>query len=881
MQFDKTIGKKIFEAALKKKDQIIFFQYNNVDYLQNTIEKFLDEFPEEKSILNLSPNNYSFEPYYPFINLIKMKLKELDEKETIALLNKAKIYNAHKSIFVNNITGKKIERNEEIVFEEIKYEQNKMHQNIWNLFYLLYGNSPLVLIFENINLFPASTFELLKDILSASSHNKILFLFTLSYKEHSICKINNDEWLDFYETISKTSSQFRIFSKNEVYTEYKRQLNITVNEHILNTLLNFLCLKDCHNIDHCSNIMPEIILDDIKKSIVQNLAESYLLAHAYDKARILFQKILDYARKKNDILLMAIIYRKLGVIAYNKTNLPDAKKFAFQSQNLLHQIKDNNQTFYTNSLLLLINFREQYYTRKEWKSKFIKNIELGEKLGFVNNLAYWLGRFDPFDPTKDEKIVSTNISRAIEICKKYNNDFRLASAIHILAFVKQSNSHIDEAYNLYKKSCKLRLQINDLDESSYINNALGYLMIQKGNYKKAHSFFYTALKLALKSKNYHEVAICFCNMAINSFYSLKFIDAIIYFEHTQKIKEIAHIKYLSFHTNYEMNSFSAIASILNENIVKAYDYLNLLKINNHKFLYNSQETIENEFITKLLYALFEEYKNNIKKAVINFNQAKSILLTNYSFYNFKYRVPFFYKIYSDFLKRNNIKKEYKSICQKGLNESLNQNNKFYLTIFEKNLNSDSNEKKSLPKYKEVDFDAILNAIKAEIALQDLQKALDQINSINNFQYLIDRFATVDSLVKKSIEFINATFAADLIIFSLKVNNQWQQIEELIAPGINWQLSKNDPSLPEYLSEKYRISTTLDCQKDDRLKSIPFDKIIHIPLGHVIAVQGHILYAKNENEPLKDDEFKTLNIMAKNLIAAVDKVYNKKILKNKV
>ncbi len=270
-------------------------------------------------------------------------------------------------------------------------------------------------------------------------------------------------------------------------------------------------------------------------------------------------------------------------------------------------IKNNDQRRLVNTYIVLSNI----YLKLSKFSESLENLLIAENIAKDNNLTELEAQvynslavlyFEADDEEHiDDYIIKYEdyISRAYKIIKENNfknNDIILNYGVMIYMY----KSSADSTINFFIEE-KKHIDTTDYVDLIYLNEYIGHVYKNIGNYKEALNYHFESLKYAKKDKNDNLIAMNYSNIAFSHLQLNELDSALFYAKKSLKLAEIANNKYALKQTLKIL-----IDIYYNKKDIENYHKYNI-KIDSIGEVYYSNKSTK-EFI-KLQFELNEEIKD--------------------------------------------------------------------------------------------------------------------------------------------------------------------------------------------------------------------------------------------------------------------------------
>ncbi len=856
----------------------IFFNTNQKTHFSPFIKKILPHLRPHPRVLHCCLESSNFDPYFPFLNWIQDELKDKSEKELIQIFESANLYQYHIPLLLSYFQKGTAERYENILDDELSYEQHRIMESIWNLFVNLLGDEPTLIIVENFHLIPHSTFELIDQFIIKATQYPFLFVFSINKTARLSNLIEEEQWRKMNDLIQNYSILLDFTSNDQDLDDKNTEINVRKPVENLTVAWNafqLLALQD--SLELCNQLYKNqfqlengLTLDE-NCTLLRLMGDVNYHLKEQDKAYINYHALLNTAQQQGMTNLIIYAHQQLGFIHLNKEDLETAEKLANQCLKLAGEIKDDKSVFYALMLLFLIEDKSRKHDIESWQEMFYRVIKIAQKLKMENHLAFFstnpFGQYSRMDDNIE------NIHHlGVSIAKKNGNEFRLAVAYQTMGLVQAVKGNYEEVIKLYRKSKQIKARLGNPLELSYVHNGLGFYHFMTGTYVQADRNFQKALGLLKKVKDYHEIAMTFFNLAYTYLFAYREDWAIDYLEKTLYLMDVLQLKNLAYHSLFGIYATLGVSYCMNGNYAKAYEFWTRIQV-----MGLAPYTAKNEeyFLFYMLNAFLQTHDDKVGLAIFYFNGAGHYL--NKTNDSIKYMGPWYCLEYARFLKTNGMIEKSQSLLEEGLKRSMDLGNKFYHNLIQAEL--DENPPLPSPfhgKPANIDFEWIIESAKMQNTLVILHKKYDEIHFLNSFQTLMSQFEGHDLLIRKAVDHIHNSFLVDSVYFHIFQNGEW--IELYSRHSSQSLLEDHGNDLINILTVKPVNIFMPHVEQEESLNHLKLwvHSLMSFPLITGTKWHGHILcLANKENYNLEQEDMEVLSLAIRQLISALEKIDQKR------
>ncbi|MCX7921329.1 MAG: GGDEF domain-containing protein [Clostridia bacterium] len=871
---------KLWQEALAGSIKCAFFDIGFSKAFSTYIDGFLKNVSQKATTLRCKvPEQGFLRPYYPFIDFISEYLNGKSKESVDKFLEEAGVYYFQRSIFSSYYLNEVSERYEELILEELEYEKGQMLESIKSQYILMAESSPLIVVVENIHNAKQSTLDFIRNLIEKPKSKGILFIFSFNGAKSGL-EDSNSYWTKFWEFV-KTKS---MIVNCEVGDDKQLEIEENDTNHLDDIEVIIQLSRDCFNF-LAVNECREYIIEAFNRKILRNQSISvscnFLLLqtlgdiHNYlednDTALYYYNSLLSFAQATNNLEEISEAYRKIGFIYLKKNNIEKAKRFCSQSLKLALEIGNEIQIFKCNLLFFLVQDKARELSNDECKELYEIISELAIRLDMKNTLSYYctnpyavFGTTPAEYPADESEIFN---SYGIGIAEKYHNKYRLGLAYQINGMTYAVRTRYDKTFEYYKISEKIRLELGDTLELSYINNGLGYNYFQTEDYENANQSYNKALGYLKDIKDYHEMCMTFYNMAINFFFAFKHRMAALYLENMLVMMDLLNKGCLKYHSLCGIYSLIGVVYSKCGNPTKATEYLTKIKVKN---LVPQPSKNEESFFLELLQGFVYKEEKKYSDAEMHFLAAQVYALNNKSDMIINMAPRFFYE-FGLLYKEQNKMGNANEMFNKGLEYCAKLNYKFYKSILLKEIDETYCAPKPFKFKNEMDFRWAIEAVRKEAKLFKLHKKIQEINFLNNLQNTLRHEDNRIKLINKVITLMVNSFPVKVSFFAVRKGGRWRVVYSKVdTANIDFNIVKVVGIFAEENKEKLVINAASNTVYKQFTGSL--NSIITLPIRITGDITGSILLATKIGEPaLTVDDLQVLAIASNQLSMALEKL----------
>jgi diguanylate cyclase (GGDEF)-like protein len=814
-------------------------------------------------------------PYFPFLPLIKARFQTLEEKDKARFFSAAKIYKTLQLVFWSYLNEETIRREEEVIHEEIQFEQQKVFQGVQNLLKLLFDGQPLVVFIDNAHNIPLSSLQFLNEFLESRRIRFPLMLVFTSWRLFTGGGLRlNTNWEEAISKILSNSVLIDFGSGDLVNRSQQEDLPHPPNlQEVLQECFYFLALEEGTQFfrDYFQTLNEDIAPEE-EVRLWLFTGTFYHNSKDYDNALIYFQSLVHNPLVQRNPDLQAEVMHRMGQVFLMKNNLSQAMKYAALGAKLVAESQNLTLKLMVYSGFLLIEDKDNSLEKEVWRKRLFEVQSMAESLGWVNTHCFWLAPNDRFHPLYEAEEAQALLDRSFDMAKKLGNSLRVAACHHIQGVYLTMWGDFRKAEVNYKKSESIKRKIGNPIELSKVQNGLGYFYFQTFDYKQAEKYFAKAFNSAFQGKDFMELGMAVCNLGINSLFRFDFDGAGDRFHTLVNIMMITQIDELPYHSSFGIHSMMAISYFLAGNdsrFLEAYLAIEsrLSKSNRRTRV---QTYTEEEFLFFLATAVYHAYYGNhqgvkqwMEQGKCYFEENKAIIL---------YFEPFLYAVLAFLARLIGEDKQAKALWKTGKKASEATGQTFYREIFlgePGRLEVDS--QKSFRRAS-IAFDPVIEAAYTNNLLSQLHRKVNDLDFLNSFQAILSHSDNREGLLKKAADIVLTGFSLDLVSLAFldrgRVENDiildYNHLlpKEGVRRSIRNSLIHSGPQYLEVLPAELGLGGVLG---EEVLISIP------LALNNKLDQYLHLIcYTSGHTNRLAKSDFDILYLAAKQLQTNLEK-----------
>ncbi len=651
--FLSNIGKKKNNFQLIKHYNTFYFSSNDIKTLKNNnlgLSIYFHEL-DASSIVG---------PFEPFLDYIRdyCTLHTLDLNE---LFDSCNVYSLHRCIIESYIKTGRAVRTEDILLDEVSYEQKKIVSSITNILLYITKDRPLLFVINELQSASPSTLHLLNDIYQNPNNQTIGLLATYNESQHTF-PASESLWNVFYSFMVEgehfiESGTMIATSHYERLTDFNFSANEIENYLIqLQNLISFLGYK--HAIYYMEIIYKIISIEGVyipEKKYLEFL-EKYTICAIYtediSQALLLANSIRVLSLFKSDIYAR-FTYNYLLSLAYTYNGkLDSAEIYANHCITISEQMNQGFLNYKSKMLIAMIKMDGWHDVYLSDQARIEPQL-VDQALSFkqYNHLAhmYTYGYETKIEEIKKEEDVEEKLfhaNRGIAYARMLGNEHFLFKAYRNSILLATDLGYYHLANRYYQQVLSI-VKGNDLFAEANIYNGLGFNSSALEEYTKANEYYNKALRIFYDLDLSESIGETFYNMAQNCIMAHDYTNALKYLGNTMDIIQKLKLNSLKVCTISKIYSLLAFTSCKLQKKYSANVYLNSARqFVNHLFSVSfdgpktKSENLDDLIIYYYSIALNAYERESYEDSLLNFNKAEEIL-------SYSISTPFFF--YADFM----------------------------------------------------------------------------------------------------------------------------------------------------------------------------------------------------------------------------------------
>lgn len=762
-----------FKDVLKGKTLTLHLHTTNITNFCYLVDNTFDEEDDKYLLFRYQYTKTDIlEPYEPFLSIIRHAVEKFNI-DIEKLLDKSKVYPAHKILFESYIKGEVPIRLDELVSGEILYEITQLHKSFANLLRLLSKYRPIIIALGELQFADFSTLELIKSLNKGLGKSRVLLMYSYNQNYYFVNTEHYETWNQFITFAEEKYSIFNLgnnsFLDQSDWSSLRPIQNININKIATICSLN-LCFLNFKNAIHCGLKAASMLKGkediNLRYTIYQVIGDGYYYIDKIDNALTYYRIFLELAHKEENYRQVSEAYRKSAMCYIRKYDIETTTTLANQCLKYAKLIDDDLQLMRAYYLMYLLS---DIMSRSIDKNNYFTLLRLLEKYNIKNNYSYYLQDASLYTEFFSLEELHSLCDKSIQISIENENEFALFVNYHKKGILYTYQEDYENAIKYFLKSKDLRVKLGYPIHLTQIYNAIGYLYLITEQYKEAQKYYQKAIGQLTKIHDFNEISATLFNYAFLQFMSKNYETCTKTLDKLLQIMKIFNMTYLPYRTITDIYMIKVFCYYKLGETFKAIDLLNRvdsmssIKLTfNHKFLYNIVKGLMkadsgqyDEFIS-----LFEDASTKLDPA----NGSSKFLL------------PIYYIEYGRRLISIGKMEQGKKILMEGLDFCTNQNYKYHKQLIEKSLAGINSPLPhfNLPKTR-LNLDSIIEIAKQDVTLNKLQKKIREIEFISKLQELSSSAIDSNTIIDAYLSLIHVNFPVDITNLYSKVGDEYKCI----------------------------------------------------------------------------------------------------------
>lgn len=470
------------------------------------------------------------------------------------------VYSLHRSLFISMTRNFLCKRTEDLLLDEVPYEQEKLLESMIAVLLKLSKEHPFMVIMDNLNSASYSTIRLLNKLLSCDENENFL-LYAAFNDLHPVLPHMTAVWEEYMDRLEDYNcildggmAEATAAGEEEESSFYFESSRVS---DYLQKLNNMYYLLDFEQAGYYMGIIYQKIEMEklsLSESNAFNFFRLYALISLYSddiSGALLLCDNLRAAMQKTKIFETHFYYYYiLGTTQMYNGRLTAASECAASCRKLAEKEGNDYYLFKADLLALMIRmsgWHNIFFCKSNSKvpESFFRE---ADKYHYYNHLAYtYIYAFDNdvelFEGEGDIEERLVFFEKGIAIAKKLKNVHLLMEAYRKNIMLSSAHGLFDVTNHYYYKAMEI-VGESDPFRLADIYNGIGYNSCAAEQYEKANNYYNRAIAIYYRMGLMNYVGETLYNMAINCMLAGEYQTAYGYLQHCLKIVNTLHLNNL-------------------------------------------------------------------------------------------------------------------------------------------------------------------------------------------------------------------------------------------------------------------------------------------------------------------------------------------------
>ena len=172
--------------------------YDDIEITDREIKKFERQMNGPKIFFCEYGQENIQEPFMPFMGVLGDYLGELDGQALEQVFEQCGVYSSHREIFRTYLKTGRAERREDMILDEIGFEQRRMEQALFDLTVWCSRQRPFVLILNSFQRAGGPAMRLVRELMETADRHMVHMVILYDALENAASYLREDweEWLE-------------------------------------------------------------------------------------------------------------------------------------------------------------------------------------------------------------------------------------------------------------------------------------------------------------------------------------------------------------------------------------------------------------------------------------------------------------------------------------------------------------------------------------------------------------------------------------------------------------------------------------------------------------------------------------------------------------
>lgn len=567
---------------------LLLRHYNTFVFTEQGKEQTERDYPDAIVCLHDFRLSDMVSVFAPFLDFAREAFGQLSEDAIDRLLDECNIYSLHRSIFKSFLQSGTCVREENLLIDEVAYEQDKIATAVVEIVSHLAGDRQVIFLLNDMQYANGSSMHFIHNLIEDEMCHNIVVI--AAYNEAKVPLSHMEPiWDKFYRYICdkklvvETSSGM-LSSPGGSFNDFAFSVG-KLGSYIVKINNLLFCLDFLQANYYLEIIYKMIMVEEVdiaweyKCEIVRLYALVSIYTQNFSQALLLCGELKELRRRTIDLELDYAYYYLMCMAHMYNGKLDEADKYAGKCHEIALQQQSDYDIFIAKLLRVMVKM-------SGWHNIFFcaSDISVDEELlrkaeeyHFWNHLAHiYVYAYDNQPALfADESRLENRLvyfNKGIEIMKKLGNEYFMMEAYRNNIMIASTNGFFKTAKYYYNKCHELVKGKNEYEEAM-IYNGVGYISSAMEEYDKAFACYNRALHSFLKMEKIDYVGETLYNMAINCIMAQDYQSAYDYLELSFQIVKEMKMNSLRVCNISKLAGLIALCSHYNGNELKCAIYI--------------------------------------------------------------------------------------------------------------------------------------------------------------------------------------------------------------------------------------------------------------------------------------------------------------------
>lgn len=567
---------------------LLLRHYNTFVFTEEGKEQTKRDYPEAIVCLHDFRLSDMISVFEPFLDFAREAFGPFSDDAVDSLLNECNIYSLHRSIFQSFLQGGVCVREENLLIDEVAFEQDKIASAAVEIVSHLAGDRQVIFLLNDMQYANGSTMHFIHNLIEDNACHNIVVIATYNEAKVPIAHMV-PIWDRFYRFVC--DEKLVIETSSGMLSSLKGSFNDFIfltgqlDSYIIK-INNLLFCLDFVQASYYLEILYKMItvegidIDwDYRCRIVKLYALVSIYTQDFSQALLLCGELKKLRRRAADMELDYAYYYLMCMAHMYNGKLDEADQYAGKCLEIAVRQQSDYDIFIAELLGVMVKM-------SGWHNIFFcandipvdeEILRKAEKYRFWNHLAHiYVYAYDnqPMLFADETQLEHTLVyfNKGIEIMKKLGNEYFMMEAYRNNIMIASTNGFFKTAKYYYDK-CHELVRGKDEYEEAMIYNGVGYISSAMEEYDKAFDCYNRALASFLKMEKIDYVGETLYNMAVNCIMARDYKNAYDYLEFSFRIVKEMKMNSLRVCNISKLAGLLALCSHYNGNELKCAIYI--------------------------------------------------------------------------------------------------------------------------------------------------------------------------------------------------------------------------------------------------------------------------------------------------------------------